>query len=88
MNGKVTIDQSGRVGLPKRIRDVLRVGPGDSFDITTEGESIILTPVRVRPELQKKRGLWVYKSGKPSAASISGLIDESRFRRSQELLGE
>ncbi len=88
MNGKVTLDQAGRLVLPKPVREALRVGPGDSFEITTEEDRVTLTPVRTYPGLHKERGIWVYRSGKPSKASIPDLIEESRRARSREILGE
>lgn len=88
MNGKVTLDQAGRLVLPKSVREALRVGPGDSLEITAEDDRVTLTPVRTYPGLHKERGIWVYRSGKPSRASIPDLIDEARRERSRELMGE
>jgi AbrB family looped-hinge helix DNA binding protein len=74
--------------LPKPVREALRVGPGDELAITTEGDRVTLTPVRSYSGLQKKRGIRVYRSGKPLHASIPELIDENRKQRSVELMGE
>jgi AbrB family looped-hinge helix DNA binding protein len=87
VNGKATLDRAGRLVLPKPVREALRVDAGDSFDVTTDGDRVILSPVRIRPGLQKERGIWVYRSGKPSNASIPDLIDETRRQRSRELTG-
>jgi AbrB family looped-hinge helix DNA binding protein len=87
MNGRVRLDRAGRLVLPKPVREALRVDAGDSFDIITDGDRVILSPVRIRPGLQKERGIWVYRSGKPSNASIPDLIDETRSRRGRELTG-
>jgi AbrB family looped-hinge helix DNA binding protein len=88
VNGKATLDRAGRLVLPKPVREALRMDAGDSFDVTTDGDRVILSPVRIRPGLQKERGIWVYRSGKPSNASISDVIDEARRHRSRELTGE
>jgi AbrB family looped-hinge helix DNA binding protein len=34
MNSKVTLDQAGRVVLPKKVRDELHLSPGDTLEVT------------------------------------------------------
>jgi hypothetical protein len=43
-------------------------------------------PVRTPVEVQKGRGIWVYRSGKPSKESLSDLIDKTRSGRLRELV--
>ena len=88
MNARITLDKAGRVVLPKSVRDALRVGPGDSLDIEGDNDRIVLSPVRVRPGLQKEHGVWVYRCGNPSNLSIPDLIDQQRGRRNRSLLGD
>lgn len=76
----MTLDKAGRVVLPKPLRDRMRLGPGDSFQIESEGERIILRPIRPAPVLKKEYGVWVYQ-GEPSNASIVELIDREREKR-------
>ena len=73
--------------LPKQIRESLRLGPGDTLDVRTDGDHVVLTPVRERAGLQKKRGIWVYRSGAPSRIPNSDLIDQTRQQRSREIVG-
>jgi AbrB family looped-hinge helix DNA binding protein len=41
---RVTIDRSGRIVIPKQIRDELRLQPGDELELTViEGEVIRVT---------------------------------------------
>jgi AbrB family looped-hinge helix DNA binding protein len=65
MTGKVTLDQAGRVVLPKAVRDELRLSPGDTLDLTVQGEDVTLRPRRAATPLQKERGIWVLRTGKP-----------------------
>jgi len=65
MVGKVTLDQAGRVVLPKAVRDELRLSPGDTLDLTVQGEDVTLRPRRAATALQKERGIWVLRTGKP-----------------------
>jgi AbrB family looped-hinge helix DNA binding protein len=81
----VTLDKAGRLVLPKPIREALHIGPGDSLEIESTEDRIVLSPVRVRPGLQKERGVWVFRSGKPANVSIPNLIDQERDRRTRDL---
>jgi AbrB family looped-hinge helix DNA binding protein len=65
MNSKVTIDQAGRVVLPKKLRDELRLTPGDTLDVTVQGDEVTLRPRRHSSPMHKKDGIWVFTSGKP-----------------------
>ncbi len=86
MNATVTVDKAGRIVLPKALRDKLHLAPGDSLDLTVEGEQVRLHPRRITPPLQKERGVWVFRTGEPLTAAemretLRG-IRESRRRQS------
>lgn len=68
MNSKVTLDRAGRVVLPKTLRDQMHLSPGDTLDITVKGDEMTLRPRRGATPLQKERGVWVFRSGKPLTA--------------------
>lgn len=87
MDAEVTIDPSGRLVLPKAVRQALDLKPGDSLKIETEEDRLILSRVRDRAGLQKEQGVWVYRSGTPTDASIVDLIDRQRKRRGEEVMG-
>ena len=63
MNGKISIDHAGRVVIPKRAREILGIGPGDTLDMTFDAEGLTLRPERHTISLQKERGVWVFRSG-------------------------
>jgi len=63
MNAKVTLDKAGRVVLPKSLRDVLHLSPGDTLDLTVVGEEMTLRPRRAAAPLEKERGVWVFRTG-------------------------
>ena len=69
MDATVTVDKAGRVVLPKALRDRLHLAPGDSLDLTVEGEQVTMRPRRVTPPLQKERGVWVFRTGEPLTAT-------------------
>jgi AbrB family looped-hinge helix DNA binding protein len=85
VHATVTLDKAGRLVLPKPIREALRIGPGDSLEIENIEDRIVLSPVRVRPGLQKEHGVWVFRSGKSTDVSIPDLIDQERERRTKHL---
>ena len=68
MNLKVTLDQAGRVVLPKALREEMHLAPGDILDLTVKGDEVTLRPRRGATPLQKERGVWVFRSGKPLSA--------------------
>jgi AbrB family looped-hinge helix DNA binding protein len=85
MTTKLTLDQAGRVLIPKTLRKELRLAPGDTLQLESEGDEIKLRPVRPKVLLKKEHGVWVYQ-GEPTDTSIVDLIDEVRERRIRELL--
>ena len=72
MEAKLTIDKAGRVVLPKILRDELHLSPGDTLELTVDGEQMTLRPHRVTPPLQKERGVWVFRTGEPLTAAETG----------------
>jgi AbrB family looped-hinge helix DNA binding protein len=53
------VDRAGRIVLPKPIRDELHLVPGNTLELTLEGEQVTLRPRRMVPALQKERDVWV-----------------------------
>jgi AbrB family looped-hinge helix DNA binding protein len=88
MKDRVTIDRSGRVVIPKAVRDQLRLSPGDSLKLRSSEDHLMLSPVRNRSAIVKKEGIWVYRSPEPlKEASILDVIDSIRDERIRELQG-
>jgi AbrB family looped-hinge helix DNA binding protein len=89
MNTTVTIDKAGRVVIPKEIRDELRLEPGDSLALESEGERVTLRPVHTNPPLQKERGVWVFHGGQPlSLDDANQIVRETREQRDRQNRGE
>ncbi|HYL37718.1 MAG TPA: AbrB/MazE/SpoVT family DNA-binding domain-containing protein [Bryobacteraceae bacterium] len=85
MTAKITVDKAGRIVLPKPLRDQMRLRPGDTLELESEGERITLRPVRKQATLRKERGVWVYQ-GEPADDSIPELIDREREKRLRETI--
>jgi AbrB family looped-hinge helix DNA binding protein len=88
MNAKVTLDKAGRVVIPKTLRDELRLAPGDSLTLESDGDHFTLRPVRSSSPLRKKRGIWVFHGDrKISAADTDQALERVREERDRELRG-
>lgn len=84
----ISLDKTGRVVLPKDLRDKLRLEAGDELLVEETDEQIILRPVRAQATLKKERGVWVYqgeRGAEPSNESLPDLIDAAREKRLREL---
>jgi len=89
MKSKVILDQAGRLVLPKALRDELRLSPGDSLDLTVVGEEVTLRPNRSLNPLQKERGVWVLRTGKPlTQDEAEETLRSIRAQRQRQNLGE
>ena len=84
MNTTLTVDKAGRVVLPKPVREELQLAAGDSLELESSEDRIVLRPVRGHAGMRKKRGIWVFRTGQPiSAASVSKVIRLLRQGREQ-----
>ena len=89
MNAKVTLDRAGRVVLPKTLRDEMRLSPGDTLDLTVNGDEVTLRPRRGATPLQKERGVWVFRTGTPlTAGDTEETLRAVRAQRHRRNAGE
>jgi AbrB family looped-hinge helix DNA binding protein len=89
MNSRLTIDKAGRVVIPKPLREELHLEAGDALEMESTGEHITLRPVRGTGPLAKEHGVWVFRVGKPLAASATDeLLQRIREERDLANLGE
>lgn len=81
MPSKLTLDKGGRIVLPKPVLDQLRLSPGDTLELNASDKTIVLRPLRAGT-MRKKRGVWVYGTGKPlSAATVDQTLERVHRRR-------
>jgi AbrB family looped-hinge helix DNA binding protein len=89
MKSKVTLDRAGRVVLPKALRDEMHLSPGDTLDLTVKGDEVTLRPRRGAAPLQKERGVWVLRTGKPlTADETAATLRNIRAQRHRQNAGE
>jgi AbrB family looped-hinge helix DNA binding protein len=83
----LTLDKAGRVVLPKPVRDELQLSPGDSLELESSEQQIVLRPVRGTGPLRRKRGIWVFRTGEPlSSETVSNTVREVQRERERHNL--
>lgn len=88
MNTKVVLDKAGRVVIPKILRDALRLEPGDTLALESDGDRVVLSPVRSASALRKEHGIWVFRGGKKIlAAETDRLLEGLRQKGGREAYG-
>jgi len=75
--------------LPKPMREELQLSPGDSLEVESSEEGVVLRPVRGHGRIYKKQGVWVMNTGVPlSAEVVEKTIRQIRREREQRFLGK
>jgi|HubBroStandDraft_1064217.scaffolds.fasta_scaffold1425614_1 AbrB family looped-hinge helix DNA binding protein len=88
MNAIVEIDKSGRIVVPKKLRDELHLTPGTRLRIERAGEQIVLEQDYPEPRLELRDGLLVMVGGPPIGDDdVLDLIDKQRERRMRFVSG-
>jgi bifunctional DNA-binding transcriptional regulator/antitoxin component of YhaV-PrlF toxin-antitoxin module len=66
------------------VRDALQISPGDSLELESSEDHIILRPARGRARIYKKQGVWVLHGDTPLKP---GVVEETmrKVRREREL---
>ncbi len=84
MTTTLTVDKAGRVVLPKPVRDEMQLRAGDSLELESSEDRIVLRPRRGGVGLHQKQGIWVFGVGEPIP---EGATDETlrQIRREREL---
>jgi len=89
MTTTLTVDKAGRIVLPKPVRDELELSAGDSLELESSEDQIVLRPVRARVGMRKKQGVWVLDFDEPiSAAATNRVIRDIRRERERSAFGQ
>lgn len=76
---EATVDQVGRVVLPKRLRDQLGLVPGSAVDISLYGDGLHIAPGGRTATLQRRSGKLVAVAATPvTDDDVLGLVDSIR----------
>jgi AbrB family looped-hinge helix DNA binding protein len=89
MNAKLTLDKTGRIVLPKPVRDEMELVAGDTLELESSEEEITLRPLRGNAPLRKKHGVWVCRAGEPLSSSVvQKTLAQMRQGRQEQILGK
>jgi AbrB family looped-hinge helix DNA binding protein len=83
MNTTVTIDRAGRIIVPKALRDALQLEAGDTLELESDGDRLMLRPVRSGSALRKEQGVWVFRRGGAAitAEATNAVLEDVRGAR-------
>jgi AbrB family looped-hinge helix DNA binding protein len=88
MNTTITLDKAGRIVLPKPVRDEFQLSAGDSLELESSEERIVLRPARGNGQMKKEGDVWVFDSGAPlSEETVRKTMRKVRDQRSRKSLG-
>jgi AbrB family looped-hinge helix DNA binding protein len=87
INGtRLTIDKSGRIVVPKPLRERFGLKPGTELEAIDQGGGLLLRAVEQRPAMIKMDGLWVHLGVAEAAADWNRVIREARDERIESFL--
>jgi len=87
MNATLSIDRAGRLVLPKPVREQLQLEPGESLEMESFEDHIVLRPVRGNATAYKKQGIWVFRTGALKASVVDETMRKVRKERERQILG-
>lgn len=89
MVSQLTLDKAGRVVLPKPIRDELQLQAGDTLEVESSGDQIILRRAKGHGQFRKKHGVWVFSTGETiTPEMVEKTAQEIEAERDREIWGE
>lgn len=83
---KLRIDKSGRIVVPKPLRERLGLKPGTELEALDQQGGVLLRAVEERPALAKVDGLWVHRGVAQPGAKWEHVIQEVREERIESVL--
>lgn len=76
---EVTVDEVGRIVVPKVLRDRLRLTPGTKVDVSEYGDGLHITPVSRTARLVERNGRLVAVAETPiTDDDVVALVDAGR----------
>jgi AbrB family looped-hinge helix DNA binding protein len=76
----VTMDKAGRIVLPAKVREKMRLEPGAVFNLATEGDRVQLDRVRPVSRLIYKNGMPMIEFDPPGADDFDVVEEIHRAR--------
>jgi AbrB family looped-hinge helix DNA binding protein len=83
---EVKIDKSGRIVVPKRLRERLGFAPDTELEAIEQPEGVLLKRVEHRPSMIKDEGLWVHRGTAEPGANWGCILEDVREERLASVL--
>jgi len=83
---RLKIDKSGRIVVPKRLRDHLGIQADAELELTAQSGGIFVRVVDEDPALVKVDGLWVHRGSVRQDADWERVIEDIRDQRIASVL--
>ena len=80
------IDKSGRIVVPKPLRDRLGLKPDTELEVLEQPGGVLLRPVEQKPSMLRVDGLWVHQGIAQPGANWDRALDDLREERIQSVL--
>ena len=87
INGmNLKIDKSGRIVVPKPLRDRLGLKPDMEVELLERADGVLLRPIEQRPSMLNIEGLWVHQGIASPDANWERVLDDVRAERIDAVL--
>lgn len=87
VNGmELRIDKSGRIVVPKSLRERLGFQPNTGLDIIEHPDGLLLKRVEQRPSMIKVDGLWLHQGIAEPGANCDRILEDLRTERIDSVL--
>jgi AbrB family looped-hinge helix DNA binding protein len=83
---KLRVDKSGRIVVPKPLRERLGLKPDSELEVLEQAGGVLLRPVDQRPSMIKVEGLWVHHGVAQSGANWDRVVQDVREERIESVL--
>ncbi len=83
---KLTIDKSGRIVVPKRLRERLGLRPNSELEIVEQPNGMLLRAAEEKPSLIEVGGLLVHQGSAEPGANWDRVLQDVREERAQTIL--
>jgi AbrB family looped-hinge helix DNA binding protein len=80
------IDKSGRIVVPKPLRDRLGLKPNTELEVLEQPGGVLLRPVEQKPSMLRVDGLWVHQGIAQLGDNWDRALDDLREERIQSVL--
>jgi AbrB family looped-hinge helix DNA binding protein len=83
---ELKIDKSGRIVVPKALRERLGFTPDAELEAIEQPDGVLLKRVEERPSMIKLDGLWVHQGIPQQGANWERILEEVREERIESVL--